>query len=406
MGDIDQPDMRILQLHNHYGSHSGETTVLDVHEALLKSNGHQVFRCTRSSTELDSMPFGKIKAFFTALYNPASIRDINRILKEFSPDIVHIHNLYPLLSPSLLPAVRKAGVPVVMTVHNYRLVCPNGLFYNKEGICERCASGKEWNCFTHNCEESLPKSLGYALRNAWARLFGYYTENVDAFLCLTEFQKRKLVENGFPADKCHVLPNFAEQESAVSQDISSFDKRRGVFFIGRLNRQKGVDIILEAAQQCPSVSFTLAGSSDTSFIDTESLPPNVSWLGVIGEDEKIQAFRNAVALIFTSRSYEGFPMVFLEAMQHMMPVIAPNLAGYPEIIRDGINGWLFSPGDAADLAKIINKLYDKPELLRIAGQNGREILMNEYSSEVWYREYLRIATSLLHQSKRNSSFFQ
>jgi len=386
--------MRILQLHNHYGSHSGETTVLDVHASLLKSHGHQVYSYTRSSVELDSMRLGKTKAFLFALYNPASIRGVSRILKEFSPEIVHIHNLYPLLSPSVLPVIRKAGIPVVMTVHNYRLVCPNGLFYNKEGICERCAGGHEWNCVRCNCEDSLPKSLGYALRNAWARIAGYYTRNVDAFLCLTEFQKRKLVENGFPPDRCHVLPNFMEQDQPAAGGAENRDRRAGIFFIGRLNRQKGIDILVEAAAGCPDVAFTLAGSADTSFIDTGALPPNVKWLGVIDDDEKVRAFRKAEALVFSSRSYEGFPMVFLEAMQQRLPVIAPDLAGYPEIIRKGVNGWLFRPGDADHLAETILEVQGDPAQAGRFGINGRNILAAEYSSEVWYTKYMEIAADL------------
>lgn len=396
--------MRILQLHNHYGSHSGESTVLDVHASLLKSHGHAVSAYTRSSVELDSMRFGKTKAFFSALYNPASIRGVSRILKEFSPEIVHIHNLYPLLSPSVLPAIRKAGIPIVMTVHNYRLVCPNGLFYNKEGICELCAGGQEWNCVRCNCEDSFPKSLGYALRNAWARVAGYYTDNVDAFLCLTEFQKRKLVENGFPAERCHVLPNFTEREMDVSAGCEPVKERTGFFFIGRLNRQKGIDILVEAAAKCPDVAFTLAGSADTSFIDTGNLPPNVKWLGVIDDDEKVRAFRKAEALVFSSRSYEGFPMVFLEAMQQQLPVIAPDLAGYPEIIRKGVNGWLFRPGDGGDLARIIRGISGNPVQAEQYGQNGREILYKEYSSSVWYNEYMKIVSRLTAPDKNSPPF--
>lgn len=386
--------MRILQLHNHYGSHSGESTVLDVHASLLKSHGHAVSAYTRSSIELESMRLGKARAFFTALYSPFSIGRTGRIIREFRPELVHIHNLYPLLSPSVLPLIRRSGVPMVMTVHNYRLVCPNGLFYNKQGICERCSGGREWNCLMMNCEESLPKSTGYAVRNAWARVAGYYTRNIDAFLCLTEFQKGKLVENGFPPDRCHVLPNFMEQEQCAADGAENRDRRAGIFFIGRLNRQKGIDILVKAAARCPDVSITLAGSADASFIDTGNLPPNVKWLGVIDDDEKVRAFRKAEALVFSSRSYEGFPMVFLEAMQQGLPVIAPDLAGYPEIIRKGVNGWLFRPGDADHLAETILAVQGDPAQAERFGVNGRNILAAEYSSDVWYRKYMEIATDL------------
>jgi len=393
--------LKVLLIHNHYGGFSGESSVLEAHEILLKRNGHDVRRFTRSSDELKHMQFGMVRAFFAALYNPYSNRAVSALLKEFQPDLVHIHNLYPLLSPSVLPVIAKAGVPVVMTVHNYRLICPNGLFYNREGICERCKGGKEWNCFLHNCEQSIPKSLGYALRNIWARLSGYYSEHVNAFLCLTQFQKRKLVENGFPAARCYILPNFTEQSRQESDtDDIPFAQRKGFLFIGRLNRQKGIDVLLKTAMQCPDLLFILAGSSDPSFADPDSFPSNVRWLGVIGEEEKLRVLRHACALVFTSRSYEGFPMVFLEAMQAGLPVVAPNLAGYPEIIRDGENGWLFRPEDSGNLAEILQSIQENPGLAEKFGNNARNILREEYSSEVWYNKYIDLANLLLQNRKR------
>ena len=389
--------MRILLLHNHYGSHSGESTVLDVHHALLEKHGHEIIRYTRSSVELGDKKSGMAKAFFTALYNPHSIREVREIIRRHDPDIVHIHNMYPLLSPSVLPEIKRMGIPVIMTVHNYRLICPNGLFYNKEGICERCSNGREWNCVLMNCEENMLKSIGYGLRNAYARLLGYYLQNVDAYLCLTDFQKNKLVKNGYPEARCHVLPNFMDENHMLScgDDHSGRRERKGFLFIGRLNRQKGIDVIVDAARQCPDIKFMLAGSVDASFIDTASLPSNVKWLGVIGEERKNEELQSARALLFASRSYEGFPMVFLEAMQQCLPVVAPDMAGYPEIVRNGVNGELFPPENSAALAKLIRKFESDPHRSQEYGVNGREILRNEYSGDVWYEQYMAIVSALL-----------
>ncbi len=391
--------MKILFLHNHYGGHSGESTVLDVQEELLRKFGHEVRRYTRSSAELKTMRFGAALAFFTALYNPAAERQIIRLLDSFRPDVVHVHNLYPLISPAALRCIHRAGIPVVMTVHNYRLVCPNGLFYNRQGICERCSGGREWHCALGNCEESLPKSIGYAARNAFARMCGHYAENVDAFLCLTDFQKAKLVAGGFPERKCHVLPNFLEVHGVPPSRPEAASAGHGDFlFIGRLNRQKGVDIIVEAARRCPEFTFRLAGSVDTSFFDTGTLPPNVTWLGVVDEEQKLHELLRSSALVFASRSYEGFPMVFLEAMQQGVPIIAPRLAGYPEIVRDGRNGWLFSPEDPESLALAMRHVAGAPEEVAAFGRHGHEILCRDYSPEVWYRQYIGVVTAL--QSQR------
>ena len=391
--------MKILIIHNHYGGHSGETSVMEKHQAILEKNGHQVRCYTRSSTEIKTMQFGAARAFFTALYNPRSIREVRRILHEYSPDIVHVHNLYPLISPSVLSCIKASGIPIVMTVHNYRLVCPNGLFFNKYGICERCAGGREWYCVRFNCEESLPKSLGYAIRNAWARVAQHYSYNIDAFLCLTGFQKNKLVNNGIPPHKCHILPNFAEIEPDEDHCPEAHHDCGGFLFIGRLNRQKGIDVIVESANLSPEASFRFAGSVDASFIDIRALPSNAQWLGAVDDEQRRLQLLKSRALVFASRSYEGFPMVFLEAMQHGLPVIAPRLAGYPEIVREGVNGWLFTPGDADGLAHIVRKIQGDPDQASMYGRNGREILLKEYSGEVWYREYMNIVSTLLKGKK-------
>ncbi|NTU67267.1 MAG: glycosyltransferase family 4 protein [Chlorobiaceae bacterium] len=383
--------MKILQLHNHYGSHSGESTVLDAHAGILKSHGHDVRAYTRSSVELERMRFGRARAFFAALYNPASIRKVLDLIDSFSPDLVHIHNLFPLLSPSVLPAIARKGIPIVMTVHNYRLVCPNGLFFNGDGICERCAGGNEWQCLRHNCEAAVLKSLGYSVRNTWARIAGYYSRHVDAFLCLTEFQKRKIVENGIPERRCHVLPNFIQPiEEHEPADSGTADDRDGLFFIGRLNRQKGADIVIEAARRCPRIRFSLAGDPDPLCVDLGALPSNTRWFGVVDGIEKSSMFRKSRALLFASRSYEGFPMVFLEAMQHGTPVIAPRLAGYPEIVRDGENGLLFDPEDPEGLAGAVRKICGDPAVAERLGLRGRKMLEDEYGSDIWYRQYMEL----------------
>jgi glycosyltransferase involved in cell wall biosynthesis len=385
--------MNILLIHNHYGGFSGETAVLEKHLSLLKKEGHEIHTYTRSSAEINSTNTGKIKAFFTGVYNPSSNRKVKHLLDTLRPDLVHIHNLYPLISPSILKEVRKAGIPVVMTVHNYRLICPNGLFYNRHDICELCSSGREWNCILQNCEQSLIKSIGYAARNAWARISGSYRDNVSAYLCLTEFQKRKLVENGFSEERCHIIPNFLEVDK--KENTEHDNNRKGFLFIGRLNSQKGVDILIRAAKQLPSISFRLAGSADHDFIDTGNLPSNVEWLGIIDNGEKKKELQNAIAMVFTSRSYEGFPMVFLEAMEESLPVIAPDLAGYPEIIRNGRNGLLFKPQDVNDLTKKIKYFNDNKQHAFKYGHEGRVILESEYSQEVWYDEYLRVVQNLM-----------
>ena len=216
--------MKILIVHNAYGRISGEEVVIDNLAVLLAERGLIVQRFSRSSAEIETTMLGKIPAFFSGIHNPFSRREFGRFLRETRPDVVHIHNLYPLISPSILPECTAQGIPVVMTVHNFRLVCPNGLLLSHDEICHRCLGGREYWCVLRNCEKSIFKSTGYALRTASARILRRYLDNVSHFICLSEFQKNILVRAGLPANLISVMANplsFAVQASGQEQKTST-----------------------------------------------------------------------------------------------------------------------------------------------------------------------------------------
>ena len=391
--------MKILFIHNAYGKYSGEEAVVEVQMALLRKHGHEVQIYSRSSGDLGVHLYGKFLAFFTGLYNPGSVIRVKRLLHTFQPDVVHVHNLYPSVSPAVLPAIRKKGLPVVMTVHNYRLVCPNGLFYTKGAICERCAGkGKEWNCVKQNCEQSFFKSTGYALRNWWARKSGYYLKNVDAYACLTQFQQKKLIANGFPVEKTILLPNFvqASHQSDCSEERPlSIHELSYIAFAGRLNGQKGFDLLCTAMHFNKNITLKAAGAADEEFIGNIVIPENLHLCGKLNQSEMELFWKGARFLVFTSASYEGFPMVFLEAMHHHLPVVAPRMAGYPEIIEDGVNGLLYTPGDAIDLADKIRQLWEDKLLCARLGENGYRKLIENYSEEIFYKELMEVYEKLV-----------
>ena len=391
--------LRILFIHNAYGKYSGEEAVVDAQIALLRKHGHEVQLYSRSSGDLDARFYRKYLAFFTGLYNPVSIIRTKRLLRTFQPDVVHVHNLYPSISPAVLPLIFKKGVPVVMTVHNYRLVCPNGLFYTKGEICEKCTGiGKEWNCIRQNCERNFFKSTGYALRNWWARKNGYYLKNVDVFTCLTAFQQKKLGANGFPEEKTILMPNFVQYKHLPIRsevEVLSNHDLSYIAFAGRLNRQKGFDLLCEAMQLNKNIDLQAAGAADEEFISNITVPQNLHLCGKLNQSEMEVFWAGARFLVFTSASYEGFPMVFLEAMQHRLPVVAPRMAGYPEIIEDGVNGLLYTPGDVINLADKIRQLWEDKALCTRLGENGYRKLKAKYSEEVFYKGLMEVYKKLV-----------
>ena len=210
--------MKALVIHNEYGAVSGEEVELDSLVRLLRGRGHEVSTYTRSSVEIPSMLLGKPRAFFTGIYNPIACNAIVRLLRELPPDIVLVKNLFPLISPAVLPCIRQAGVPIVMSVPNYRLMCPNGLYVSHGELCQRCRGGREYWCGLRNCESSLPKSIGYAVRSLVARKLGWFRNNVSAYICASRFLCDRLTEAGFDRSRIHVLPNLVADPLAGNED--------------------------------------------------------------------------------------------------------------------------------------------------------------------------------------------
>lgn len=374
--------MKVLIAHNDYGKYSGEEAVVDKMGAMLEERGIATAQLRMSTAGARESLTGKIRGFASGIYCPQGIRAMREALRREQPDVVNVHNLYPFISPAALRECRKAGVPVVMTIHNYRLICPTGLFMRDGKPCELCLRrSDEWGCVRHNCEHSILKSTGYALRNMVARRRRHYMDCVDVFACITDFQRRKLTEAGFPPEKLTVIPNSLDIPATGAASPS----RPGeyVAFSGRISREKGVDLIIEAARRNPDIEFRLAGAvRDRELV--EQLPPNVKPEGHLSGEALTDFYRNARFFVMASRCYEGFSMTILEAALHSKPMIAPDHGGFTEITGRGDDaiGILTPPGDADALSRAIRNLYDDPGECRRLGEAARHRLETRYSTRV------------------------
>ncbi len=380
--------MKVLLIHNKYGILSGEERMVGRIAALLRERGHEV-ECRFE----DSLPPGSElraqgKAFFKGIYCRESIRKVRDWVGNFRPDLVQVQNLYPALSPWVLPAIRQEGVPVVMRCANYRLVCPSGLFLSHGQVCERCMGGQEHWCVLRNCEGSLLKSLGYALRNFVARTRRLYCDNVTLFYAQTEFQKRKLTEGGLPAERIEVIPNMVDIDISISPRETQVGHYVG--FAGRGSPEKGVTTLLEAARNLPVIPFRLAGDFWRMPEVEKWKPANVELLGHLQGPRLDDFFRNCRMLVLPSTWYEGFPGTVIEAMLHGKPVVCSRIGGLPEIVDDGVNGLLFEPGDAADLAAKVERLWSSPDLCAEMGRAGRDKVLREYSPARYYERLMHV----------------
>ncbi len=371
--------MKILLVHNDYGKYSGEEAVVDKMAGMLGGLGHEVAQLRMTTAGARESLSGKIRGFISGVYCPSGVKAMREALRRENPDVVNVHNLFPFITPAALRECKKAGVPVIMTVHNFRLICPTGLFMRDNRPCELCLEkGNEWGCVRYNCEHSILKSVGYAARNAVARLRRHYIDCVDLFACITDFQRRKLIAAGFPAEKIVVIPNSIDAGKEPESTKGDY-----VAFSGRISGEKGVDLIIEAARRNPGIQFRLAGAvRDKELV--EKLPGNVRLEGYLHDEALNEFYKNAMFFVMASKWYEGFPMTILEAANYGKAMIAPDHGGFSEIIGKGPDaiGVLFTPSDADALSDAIARLWASPsESLRLGSAAYRK-LRDHYSTEV------------------------
>ena len=383
--------MKILLVHNDYGKYSGEEAVVDRMAAMLSAHGHEVAQLRMTSAGSRESLLGKIHGFAAGIYSPSGVKAMRETLRREKPDVVNVHNLYPFISPAALKECRKAGVPVVMTVHNFRLICPTGLFMRDGGSCELCLQrGNEWGCVRHNCEHSMMKSVGYAARNAVARLTGAYRRSVTRFACITDFQRRKLIDAGFDAGRITVIPNAVD----LGAD-KEYTKGDYVAYCGRLSYEKGYDRLIEVARRHPEIEFRFAGAQRLP--DDQQLPDNVKLLGYVSGERLGEFYRQCRFVVMPSRCYEGFPMAILEAAQYSKPTIGPDHGGFTEIIGKGNDaiGRLFEPASVDDLELQIVELWNAPDQVQALGMKARTKLQQQYSSEVIYSQWEKLLKSII-----------
>jgi len=385
--------VHILFAHNEYGAPSGEEQAVDSISRLLESKGHTVFRLLRTSSGIEG--FGqKVRAFFSGMYSLEARQWMSHTLDEHHPNVVQVQNLYPYLSPSIFKPCRQRGVPIVMRCPNYRLFCPSALHLSHGRICERCLGGKEYWCVLRNCENDMFKSLGYALRNAVARISRSILDNVSIFIVLSQFQKQRFIQAGIPAQKLEILPNMAPQITGAStEQLGEF-----VTFVGRASPEKGIGDFVAAARRLPDLPFIVAGDTDRVPELVASSPPNVRWLGFLKKKELTEVYVRSRLLVFPFRWFEGFPNVITHAMVLQRPVLAARIGAVPEIVDDGRTGLLFEMGNIEDLVVKLRTLYDDPARCREMGIAGRAKALSAYGPEVVYIRLMQI----YHQALTNA----
>jgi glycosyltransferase involved in cell wall biosynthesis len=385
--------MRILIVHNSYQQAGGEDTVVANEHALLDRHGWQTQLWTVSNHGIVGS-WAKITTAMRTPYSRPARKRLAGVIADFSPAVVHIHNFFPLLSPSVYDACRDAGVAVVQTLHNFRTICAGSLLLRNGRPCEDCIGASPYRAALYGCYRgSRIGSLAVARMVDIHHRGGTWQHKVDRFIALSAFSKSKFVAAGFPADRIAIKPNFTEDRA-----VRGSAARTGALYAGRLSAEKGITTLLRAWDSL-EIPLRLVGDGPLREDVERAANTRIVAVGWRTPGEVAQEMARAAFLVLPSVWPEGFPMVIIEAFAQGLPVIASRLPAIEEIIEDGTIGLLFKMGDAADLASKVNWAYRNPEAMHAMGVKARRIYEEKYSPSVNLRQLTKIYEAAIEEAR-------
>lgn len=418
--------MKILQIHKYFTRKRGGGSVTAFFETvkMLSQKGHEVSVFSMQDKDNNPSPYSKYfsghfdlnekcgfwektKRASKVLYNFEAERNLEKLIKEEKPDIAHLHNFYHYLSPSIINVLKKNGISVLMTLHDYKLICPNYKLFSGGNICEKCKGGKYYNCFFKRClKDSLSGSLLIMAEAYLHKIIGSY-EKVDAFIAPSLFMKNKCVEFGIPQEKIKVIRNPIDFKS-IGKDIDySLEEKNYFLYYGRLSQEKGIDVLIETVSKLKKENLlrenTLCivgkGPEENNLkylVKRLDVEDSVKFLGFkLGED-LMNTIRQSKFVVVPSVWYDNSPMVIAESQIAKKPVLVSDLGGSKESIIDRETGFVFKAGDVDDLKEKIKKIlaFQKEER-ELMGQKGYDNILKINDSEMIYRETLDVYESFL-----------
>lgn len=367
----------ILMVHNYYQERGGEDLSFEAERRALEHAGVTVHTYIDTNYRVDSM--GGLKAGLRCIWSGEANADIRKIIRETRPQIMHVQNSFPLMSPSIYHAARAEGVPVVQSIRNYRLLCPSAIFYRDDHVCEDCMGRRfAWPGVLHGCYRgSRSGTAAIAAMQTVHGVLGSWTRKVDHFISLSAFGRQKLIEGGLPADRISVKPNFVFPDPGISDQPRDF-----ILFVGRLSEEKGIETMIHAWERIhQDVPLVVAGRGPLSDIveDASKRLDGVTWVGAQTIDNIYSLMGKAAAVLFPSEWYETFGRVVIEAYSRATPVIASNLGAISELVVDGETGLLFEPGDSDSLASAASRMWTNGTEARQMGKRGRQLFDEHYT---------------------------
>lgn len=354
----DTKKQNILIVHNYYQIPGGEDTVVANEKKMLEEHGHKVILYSRNNAELKQMSkFQQLFLPITTVFNPRTYKEIKRLIKTENIEIVYVHNTLNLISPAVYYAARAMKIPVVQTVHNFRLLCPGATFYRDGHICEDCVESGLWCAVKHKCYRgSRIQTLACVISTWFHRMTGIYGK--INYICLTDFNRQKLLNlKQIKLERVFVKPNFVESKDGF---VPEENRENQFVFAGRLDKLKGVDILFEAWKRmgdtAPKLVVCGTGPMEDwckTFIQQNDV--NIEMRGFVSNAETLKIIANSKALILPTQWYEGFPMSIVEAFSVGTPVVCSDLGNAGIIVEEGVTGCKFRADSAEDMINAVRR---------------------------------------------------
>jgi glycosyltransferase involved in cell wall biosynthesis len=407
--------MRILLVHNFYGSQapSGENTAYLAERDLLFDFGHEVLEFIRYSDEIRGRgALGTLIGALATPWNPVAAGNLRRLIEQEQPDVMHVHNTFPLISPAVFHAAAGSDTATVLTLHNYRLFCAAGIPLRDSRPCTLCLDQKSivsalrYGCYRDSRVATVPLALMIALH---CRLGTWY-RCVDAFIALSGFQKKLMADSGLALDAIHVKPHFY---SDAPDALPWEEREEKICFAGRLGSEKGIDILLQAwkawGPDAPLLEIVgegpLRGSLSGS-VKREGLGDRIVFTGQISFEETQRRLSRARLLVLPTRCFEGFPMAVREAFALGVPVAASRIGALTEIVKEGVDGSLFEAGNATDLLMVVRSLWSSQDQLKKMATAARNAFETNYSADVNYAKLMDIYAAAVRRRRERPRRFR
>lgn len=386
--------MRILQIHNSYKQAGGEDTVVEEEARLLKAKGHEVHQLIKSNDQIGSLK-SKIDLLFSTHYNHTASREIRQVIKDIKPEIVHVHNFFPLFSPAIFTTIQELGLPSILTLHNYRIIHPNGLLLHKGKIDERGLRGSVYGCVKDRVyRNSFFQTAVVAHMIDYHRRKGTWQNKVTGFITLSNFAKEKYVEWGLPEFKICVKPNFVTED--LSKEPIPADLRTDFIYIGRISEEKGISQLINYWQHHQSQTLHIIGVGPLydDLRKQSKQDSNIIWHGKRTRPEVVAQLRKVKALIFPSLCYENFPMTILEAFANGIPVLTNNIGSHATIVEDQKNGLHFDLNSSKTVSIAIESAVSERRNEQMS-HLAYDSFKKKYSADKNYEEIMSVYNSAL-----------